>query len=119
MSRYPRRLAGSYRSVSNSKEHARAMTIKLTFEAATAPELEEMVRRWVDELGGGRDPGDSAARLGPGPTDDPSRAGAAPGLTNENYRWAIRAIPPGKVAPYSVVSEVLRGDAKGSRKVAG
>lgn len=46
-------------------------------------------------------------------------ASAATSFTNDDYRRAIKAIPKGKVAAYSVVSEVVRGDQDGSQKVAG
>jgi hypothetical protein len=39
--------------------------------------------------------------------------------SDDDYRRAIAAIPAGRVAAYSVVSEVVRGDANASQKVAG
>jgi alkylated DNA nucleotide flippase Atl1 len=90
------------------------MIIKLTFEAETSAELDTQVREYV--LGRERS----------GRPSDTMSMPAAPGdrneskmPTNEDYRRAIRAIPEGKVAAYSVVSEAVRGDTKGSQKVAG
>jgi alkylated DNA nucleotide flippase Atl1 len=81
--------------------------ISLKFEAGTPAELYAQVRSYVEGEGG---LGTSGARS---PVDVP------PGPTNDDYRRAINAIPAGKVAAYSVVSEVVRGDAHGSQKVAG
>jgi alkylated DNA nucleotide flippase Atl1 len=39
--------------------------------------------------------------------------------SDDDYRRAIAAIPAGSVAAYSVISEVVRGDANASQKVAG
>ena len=45
--------------------------------------------------------------------------GGSAARTNDDYRRAIRAIPPGRVASYGTVSEVVRGDTDGSQHVAG
>ncbi|HEY1833833.1 MAG TPA: hypothetical protein VGG08_05300 [Solirubrobacteraceae bacterium] len=81
------------------------MTVTLTFEAATPTELWEQVRQYAEQTR-------------PSERDEPVAPRTA-GLTNEDYRRAILAIQRGKVASYSVVSEVVRGDADGSQKVAG
>jgi alkylated DNA nucleotide flippase Atl1 len=39
--------------------------------------------------------------------------------SDDDYRRAIAAIPEGRVAAYSTVSEAVRGDANASQKVAG
>jgi alkylated DNA nucleotide flippase Atl1 len=39
--------------------------------------------------------------------------------SDDDYRRAIAAVPEGRVAAYSVISEVVRGDANASQKVSG
>jgi alkylated DNA nucleotide flippase Atl1 len=89
------------------------MTITLTFEAETPDELDAQVREWAHRDGGS----DALSPLAPTPPDNAPSVGHAP--TNADYRRAITRIPRGKVAAYSVVSEVVRGDSHGSQKVAG
>jgi alkylated DNA nucleotide flippase Atl1 len=86
------------------------MSMQLTFEGKSRDDLEEQIRSFLDGRGGSQ----TAAR----PVDDPD-GGQPHEFTNEDYRRAIRAIPRGKVAAYSVVSEVVRGHAGASQKVAG
>jgi alkylated DNA nucleotide flippase Atl1 len=86
--------------------------INLTFEAETPAELHEQVRSYIKGYGGFAVPSSVA-----GVDESDGSQVAAP--TNDDYRRAIRAIPKGKVAAYSVVSEVVRGDKNGSQKVAG
>src|SRR4051812_9240530 len=85
------------------------MTVEMTFKAATPRELNELIHNYVD---------DSEGSAGVSATLEPNQASGG-AVTNDDYRRAIRAIPKGKVAPYSVVSEVVRGDSHGSQKVAG
>jgi hypothetical protein len=89
------------------------MTITLTFEAETPGELDAHVRSYLDGSGGSG----ALSRVAPPLDDDPP--GGASAVTNDDYRRAIMAIPAGRVAAYSVVSEVVRGDNHGSQKVAG
>jgi alkylated DNA nucleotide flippase Atl1 len=84
------------------------MTITLTFEAETSAELNAQIRSYTE--------GDGRAGM-TGSLDKSARADGA--ATNDDYRRAIMAIPAGRVAAYSVVSEVVRGDTNGSQKVAG
>lgn len=83
----------------------------LTLEA---PTYEEIVAKAREVADGG--PGALSA-LAPPPDDD--QPGGAVQVTNDDYRRAISRIPPGRVAAYSVVSEVVRGDTHGSQHVAG
>jgi alkylated DNA nucleotide flippase Atl1 len=87
------------------------MTITLTFEATTLAELDAHIRDYLDAHGG-------SGALNPLalPASNNARDTS---LTNDDYRRAIMAIPAGRVAAYSVVSEVVRGDTRGSQKVAG
>jgi alkylated DNA nucleotide flippase Atl1 len=88
------------------------MTITVTFEAETAPDLQAQIRGYIE----GHDGSAVVSKSPPGAGGD---AGQAKPPTNEDYRTAIGAIPKGKVAAYSTVSEVVRGDSHGSQKVAG
>jgi alkylated DNA nucleotide flippase Atl1 len=84
--------------------------LSLTFEAESAADLESLIRSYMDR------PTGSSTVLHERPS------GGAPGSakrTNDDYRRAIRAIPPGKVASYGTVSDVVRGDTDGSQHVAG
>ena len=82
--------------------------MKLTFKADTVDELHQQVAAYLGAS--------QAARPAPA---TPTAASRPVEITNDDYRRAIAAIPPGKVAAYSVVSKVVRGDADGSQKVAG
>lgn len=90
--------------------------IKLTFEAETPAELEAQVRSYIKAQSGAATP--SALTPMARTVDDAHQDEANP-PTNDTYRDVIKAIPEGKVAAYSVVSEVVRGDGNGSQKVAG
>jgi alkylated DNA nucleotide flippase Atl1 len=90
------------------------MTITLTFEADTPAELDAQVHHYIEGNGGVGTP----STPGPAPEHDDTPRSAAD-VTNDDYRRAIAAIPKGKVAAYSVVSEAVRGDTRGSQKVAG
>jgi alkylated DNA nucleotide flippase Atl1 len=87
----------------------KAMTITLTIEAETSEELNEQIEHF---LGPDRVPLDQ-------PAASSDKAEGSPPPTNDDYRRAIESIPGGKVAAYSVVSEVVRDDADGSQHVAG
>jgi alkylated DNA nucleotide flippase Atl1 len=87
--------------------------LRLTFEAETPADLESQVRSYLDRSGG--------ATVTPlrEPPDNGSGGVEAHGPTNDDYRRAVRAIPPGKVAAYGTVSEVVRGNTDGSQHIAG
>jgi alkylated DNA nucleotide flippase Atl1 len=87
------------------------MTITLTIEAETTEDLNQQIEHFL---------GRSCSRLEQpeSPTSPDEAPGPAP-ATNDHYRRAIMAIPKGRVAAYSVVSEVVRGDADGSQHAAG
>jgi alkylated DNA nucleotide flippase Atl1 len=87
------------------------MPIRLTIEAETPAELHKQLLHYI------RSSGPSERELKAAVFGGAATEAMVP--TNDDYRRAIRAIPLGKVAPYSVVSEVVRGDAAGSQKVAG
>lgn len=87
--------------------------IELRFRAETTQELDAQVRGYLEATGGLRHA--VATDLD---VDRPASPESS-ALTNEHYRRAIKAIPPGRVAAYSVVSEVVRGNKAGSQKVAG
>jgi alkylated DNA nucleotide flippase Atl1 len=87
--------------------------LRLTFEAETAADLESQVRSYIERSGGV-----TATPLRE-PPGNSSGGVQAPTPTNDDYRSAIRAIPPGKVAAYGTVSEVVRGNTDGSQHVAG
>ena len=89
------------------------MTITLTFEGETPAELDSQVRNYLDGYGAS----EALSPVVPLPNND--AADAAGAVTNDDYRRAIMLIPAGRVAAYSVVSEVVRGDTHGSQKVAG
>jgi alkylated DNA nucleotide flippase Atl1 len=74
--------------------------------------MEEQLRDYIAHVGSSEGPPDAARSIEDGSVD------AIP-PTNDDYRRAIKSIPSGKVAPYSAVSEVVRGDTNGSQKVAG
>lgn len=82
------------------------MTITLTFTAETPSGLKDQLQHYI------------SATNHPGPVLGEGE-GEAASPTNDDYRRAIMSIPRGRVAPYSVVSEVVRGDTAGSQKVAG
>jgi alkylated DNA nucleotide flippase Atl1 len=95
-----------------TKQKEEAAMPQMIFEAETWPEMLAQIRRFLAHQEGSATP----VEREPAPDDAPS---TGDGFTNDDYRRAINAIPAGKVAPYSVVSEVVRGDNHGSQKVAG
>jgi alkylated DNA nucleotide flippase Atl1 len=86
---------------------------QMVFEAETWPEMLAQIRQFLDGQEG------SGAPVEPVPITPRDAGRVQRKITNDDYRRAIDAIPAGKVAPYSVISEVVRGDNHGSQKVAG
>ena len=88
------------------------MPFTLTITANTPSEMEEQLRSYIAHVGSAERQPDAGR-----PIEDGGDGAIQP--TNDDYRRAIKSIPSGKVAPYSAVSEVVRGDANGSQKAAG
>jgi alkylated DNA nucleotide flippase Atl1 len=85
---------------------------RLTIEGETPAEVDRQLLTYVEQRRS-KESEFAAEKV----TGGNGRDGVSP--TNDDYRRAIKAIPRGKVASYSVVSEVVRGDANAPQKVAG
>jgi alkylated DNA nucleotide flippase Atl1 len=88
------------------------MTVRLTITGDTAAEVDAQLLAYIEQ----RRFTESEFKPAPA-TGANGQEGISP--TNDDYRRAIKAIPRGKVASYTVVSEVVRGDPSAPQKVAG